>query len=93
MTTSFANASDDQIIALVKKASRRLVVIGPAFSVALAKALAARIEDLPALSFSSILDAAPAVHPIGYNEFAFRLLRHGEAASGQTSFNLVGDGS
>lgn len=86
MTTSFTSASDDQIIALVNKARRRLVVIGPAFSEAVAKALAARMEDLPALSLSLILDADPEVYRMGYGEVAaLEIIR---AAAAKCSFRL-----
>lgn len=86
MTTSFTNASDEQIIALVRSAKRRLVVIGPAFSIPVAEALATRMDDLPGLSLSLILDADPEVYRMGYGEVAaLEIIR---AAAAKCSFRL-----
>lgn len=106
MTTAFTSASDTQVVELIKRARRRLALIAPAFSSAVAEALAARMEDLPSLSPSLLLDADLEVYRMGYGEVealdiirpaaatcSFRLFEQGEAASGQSSFNLLGGGA
>lgn len=86
MTTAFTSASDTQIVELIKRAERRLVVIAPAFSSAVAKALAARMEDLPDLSLSLILDADPEVYRMGYGEVdALKIIL---SAAARCSFRL-----
>lgn len=86
MPPSFTSASDDQIIALVSKAKRRLVVIAPAMSANAAEAIAARMDDLPGLSLSIIIDADPEVYRMGYGEVeALETIR---SAAAKASFRL-----
>lgn len=86
MPSTFTSASDDQITALVSQAKRRLVMIAPALSAKAAQAIAARMEDLPALSLSIIIDADPEVYRMGYGEVeALEIIR---SAAAKASFRL-----
>jgi hypothetical protein len=58
---AFAVASDEALVALIRSARRRLIVIAPALSKRTAEALAARPDDLDALDVRVILDADPEV--------------------------------
>ena len=70
MTQTFTAASDEHIIDLIQFAEQRLVVAAPAFSMAVAEALAERMSDLPNLALTIILDADPEVYRMGYGEVA-----------------------
>lgn len=86
MPPTFTSGSDDQIIALVSQAKRRLVVIAPALSAKAAQVIAARMEDLPGLSLSIIIDADPEVYRMGYGEVeALEIIR---SAAAKASFRL-----
>lgn len=86
MHPTFTAATDDQIAEMVTSAKKRLVVVLPACSSSVAKAIAARMKDLPNLSLSIILDADPEVYRMGYGEVAaLEILR--KAAAG-ASFRL-----
>lgn len=86
MPPTFTSASDYQIIALVSEAKRRLVVIAPALSAKVARAIAARMDDLPGLSLSIIIDADPEVYRMGYGEVeALEFIR---SAAAKASFRL-----
>lgn len=86
MTAAFTSASDTQIIDLIRRAKRRLVVIAPAFSSAVAAALATRMDDIPDLSLSLIFDADPEVYRMGYGEVdALEIIR---SAAARSSFRL-----
>lgn len=86
MAPTFTSASDETIIALVSRARRRLVVVAPALSTNAARAVANRMNDLPDLSLSIILDADPEVYRMGYGEVeALELIR---SAAAKASFRL-----
>lgn len=86
MSPTFTSASDPQIIALVSQAKRRLVVIAPALSANAAQAIAARMDDLPGISLSLIIDADPEVYRMGYGEVeALEIIR---SAAAKASFRL-----
>ncbi|WP_108484109.1 hypothetical protein [Oceaniglobus ichthyenteri] len=86
MTQTFTGASDDHIIDLIRFAEQRLIVAAPAFSIAVADALAERMSDLPDLSLTVILDADPEVYRMGYGEVA--ALERIRAAAAKESFRL-----
>lgn len=86
MSTTFVGASDAEIINLVVRAKRRLVVIAPAHSSKVARAIAERMDDLPELSLSVILDPDPEVYRMGYGEVdALEIIRD---AAARSSFRL-----
>jgi len=77
---TFTVANDAAVISLIESAKRRLVVIAPAFSHAVADALAARFDDLDHLDIRVIVDADAEVYRLGFGEReALDLIR--EAAS------------
>tara|TARA_R110002111_G_scaffold4178_1_gene24193 strand:+ start:187 stop:678 length:492 start_codon:yes stop_codon:yes gene_type:complete len=86
MTQTFTAASDEHIIDLIQFAEQRLVVAAPAFSMAVAEALAERMSDLPNLALTIILDADPEVYRMGYGEVA--ALESIRAAAAKESFRL-----
>ncbi|KMK67575.1 hypothetical protein [Puniceibacterium sp. IMCC21224] len=86
MTQTFTAASDEEIIDLIQFAEQRLVVAAPAFSLAVAEALAERMSDLPKLAMTIILDADPEVYRMGYGEVA--ALESIRAAAAKESFRL-----
>ena len=65
---TFTIASDAAVISLIKSARRRLVVIAPALSRAVAEALSARFGDQGHLDVRVILDADPEVYRLGFGE-------------------------
>lgn len=65
---TFTVASDAAVIAMINGARRRLVVIAPALSRAVADALAARFDDLEALDVRVIVDADAEVYRLGFGE-------------------------
>ena len=86
MTPTFTTSTDDRIVGLIRAARKRLVIVGPALSQAIATAVVARMADLPELSLTVILDADPEVYRMGYGEVAaLEVLR--QAAAG-ASFRL-----
>lgn len=87
MERVFRTANDDALVALVRAAQRRLVVIAPALTEVVASAVAARIpEHSKALSLTIILDADPAVYRMGYGDLAaLTILRDASVAC---EFNL-----
>ena len=68
MTQTFTNAIDEGVINMIQIARHRLVVIAPAVTTPVAKALADRMTDLPHLKITVILDADPEVYRMGYGE-------------------------
>ncbi len=83
---TFAVASDDVLIDLIRKARRRLVVISPALTDKVAAALADRLSDLGSLAISVIVDADPEVYRLGFGtESALDTLRE---ASDRNMFDL-----
>jgi hypothetical protein len=63
---TFAVASEDGIVDLIRKARHRLVVISPALSDGVAAALADRLLELGRLSIVVIVDADPEVYRLGF---------------------------
>jgi hypothetical protein len=86
MTRTFTTATDDSLIALIKGARNRLALIAPAMTTPVAKALAARMPDLPALYLTVILDADAEVYRMGYGDpEALEIIRK---ASNEAMFDL-----
>lgn len=82
---TFDVASDENLIRLINRASRRLAVICPALSEPVAKAIEARLDQgFPGVTI--IVDADPEVYRLGYGtEAALDLLR---AASNRNQLDL-----
>src|SRR5258705_5370807 len=68
MTRAFTTATDSSLINLIQGARARLALIAPALTTPVARALAARMADLPALSLTVILDANAEVYRMGYGD-------------------------
>jgi hypothetical protein len=64
----FTTASDAAVVSLIENAKRRLLVIAPALSLAVARALSARFGEVEHLDLRVILDADPEVYRLGYGE-------------------------
>lgn len=56
---TFAVASDEALVGLISRARRRVVVIAPALTKAVADALALRFDDLGQIDVTVILDSDP----------------------------------
>ena len=83
---TFTVASDASLVDLIRQASRRLIVVAPALTDAVAAALAGRLPDLGQLSITIILDADPEVYRLGYGtQSALNVLR---SASKENHFDL-----
>ena len=67
-TKAFEVCSDDTLVLLIGCAERRLVVVAPAVSMAVAHAICDRWRILGADSVSVVLDADPEVYRLGYGE-------------------------
>ena len=65
---TFTVATDDAVISMIQSAKRRLVVIAPALSKAVANALAARFDELAELDIRVIVDADAEVYRLGFGE-------------------------
>lgn len=65
---TFTVATDAAVISLIKSAERRLVVIAPALSRAVADALGARFNELEHLDVRVIVDADAEVYRLGFGE-------------------------
>lgn len=65
---TFTVATDDAVIAMIESAKRRLVVIAPALSQAVANSLAARFDELADLDIRVIVDADAEVYRLGFGE-------------------------
>jgi hypothetical protein len=65
---TFTVATDAEVVALVEAARRRLIVIAPALSLQVARALARRFDDLDRLDIRVIVDADPEVYRLGFGE-------------------------
>jgi hypothetical protein len=86
MTRAFTTATDRSLINLIQGARTRVALIAPALTTPVARALAARMVDLPALSLTVILDAAAEVYRMGYgNPEALEIIRE---ASKEAMFDL-----
>ena len=72
----FTVASDTTLIDLIRRACRRLVVICPALTEPVAKALSERLVDEGRIGITVIVDADPEVYRLGFGtEAAFDMLR------------------
>lgn len=65
---TFTVATDDAVIAMIGSAKRRLVVVAPALSQAVANALAERFDELADLDIRVIVDADAEVYRLGFGE-------------------------
>lgn len=75
-------ASDERLVELIKSAQARLVVVAPALTTAVAKAIASRCTN-EALSITAILDADEEVYRLGYgDQAALEILRVAMTDSG-----------
>jgi hypothetical protein len=63
---AFTVATDDVIARLVREASVRLVVVAPAVSLPVAKAISEKIQALPADAITVVFDSDPEVYRLGY---------------------------
>ena len=68
MSRTFTAATDDSLIALIEGARDRLAIIAPGLTTPVAKALAARMRELPDLLLTVILDADAEVYRMGYGD-------------------------
>jgi hypothetical protein len=62
---TFAVASEQSLVELIKRAHKRLVVVSPALTDQVAGALAARLPQLGDLTITVIVDADPEVYRLG----------------------------
>ncbi len=86
MSRTFTTASDERLIALINDAKNRLAVIAPGLTTPVARALAARMADLPHLSLTVVLDADAEVYRMGYGDLeALEIIRE---ASRNEMFDL-----
>jgi hypothetical protein len=83
---TFAVASDEALVGLVARARKRLVVVAPALTQAVADALARRFDDLGRLDVTVILDSDPEVYRLGFGDQA--ALETIRAASANSLFDL-----
>ena len=82
MDRTFTSANDAALIELIRGAKQRLAVIGPGLTTPVAQALTLRMEDLPQLELTIILDADPEVYRMGYGDVeALALIRKASAAA------------
>jgi hypothetical protein len=88
---SIINIDDVQIIEAIKSATRRLVVIAPGLTLAVAWEVAAQWRNLGAQAVSVILDVEPEVCRMGYGEpEAFTLLQDIATKLGTAVFHQPG---
>ena len=86
MSRTFTAATDDSLIALIEGAKDRLAIIAPGLTTPVAKALAARMRELPDLSLTVILDADADVYRMGYGDVeALEIIRE---TSNEEMFDL-----
>src|SRR5688572_15162720 len=64
------NINDDQIVAAIGDAQRRLMIVSPGISLSVAKAVAVKWKELGAAAVNVILDLDPNVNRMGYGDFA-----------------------
>jgi hypothetical protein len=65
---TFAVASDDALVGMIRGATKRLVVIAPALTKAVAEAISKRFPDLGKLDATVILDSDPEVYRLGFGD-------------------------
>ena len=83
---TFAVASDEALVDLISRARRRLVVIAPALTQAVAEAVSRRFDDLDQLDMTVVLDSDPEVYRLGFGDHA--ALETVRAASAKSLFGL-----
>jgi len=66
MPEAFTVATDEVLARFVREASERLVVVAPAVSSAVAKAISEKIQALPAHAITLVFDRDPEVYRLGY---------------------------
>ena len=77
---AFTVASDEALVQLVEGARKRLVVIAPALTTAVAEAVARRLDDLDHLGVTIILDSDPEVYRLGFGDVeALAIIRKASA--------------
>jgi len=82
MSRVFTTATDAAVIEMVSSARTRLAVIAPGVTSPVADALARRMQDIPALSLTVILDADPEVYRMGYGDAdALKTIREASKAA------------
>jgi hypothetical protein len=82
MSRTFTSADDATQIQLIRSASKRLAVIGPGLTISVAESLADRLQDMPDLAITIILDADPEVYRMGYGDIeALTVIREASIAS------------
>lgn len=64
------NINDDQLVAAINAAQRRLMIVAPGISLPVGKAVAARWKELGPGSVNVVLDLDPNVNRMGYGDFA-----------------------
>ena len=64
----FVVATNEALVELISHARRRLVVIAPALTHAVADAVSRRSDDLEQLSVTVILDSDPEVYRLGFGD-------------------------
>ena len=68
MSRTFTTATDDSLITLIEGARDRLAIIAPGLTTPVARALAARMKELPTLSLTVVLDADAEVYRMDYGD-------------------------
>lgn len=81
--STITGATEGKAIALISQARRRLVVfVSPTLSIKMAKAIAARLDDVPKLSLTLIIDNDPDVYRSSdHDSLVISLLRDTAAKS------------
>lgn len=80
-------ANDATLCEMIEAATRRVVVLAPAISSALAAKIAGKWRELGATAVSVILDVDPEVYRLGYGEFAALQALESTAAELGTTLN------
>ena len=83
---TFAVASDEALVKMIKSAQKRLVVIAPALTKPVADAISQRLDDLGKIDVTVILDSDPEVYRLGFGDKeALEIVR---SASAKQYFDL-----
>jgi hypothetical protein len=83
---TFAVASDEALVKMIKSAQKRLVVIAPALTKPVADAISQRLDDLGTIDVTVILDSDPEVYRLGFGDKeALEIVR---SASAKQYFDL-----
>ena len=70
---TFAVASDEALVMMIKSAQKRLVVIAPALTKPVADAISQRLDDLGKIDVTVILDSDPEVYRLGFGDKGHRV--------------------